>query len=305
VRYVPASDGQEVLFCNCKHSADKPFCDGAHNNLRDTYDEDDPHSEHNLAIPEIGCDDNGRALLDGGCYVCKVDRVPLRERGTLRLGTLISAATGAQFQSQFYAEADRGTSPVMAFGDSHVVILVTAGRGRIVISGQAFDLSPEMGVYVQPTEAFAVSNADDAPIKLFISVCPNSAAPQQLPAMPDNFNRDHPQRTVGIDPDNRQAMGDRFFQVLVDERIGSSVVTQFIGEVPQSKAAPHRHLYEESIVVLRGEGCMWTERLKTPVAAGDVIFLPRKQIHSLQCTDPGGMLLAGVIYPGNNPSINY
>ena len=48
-----------------------------------------------------------------------------------------------------------------------------------------------------------------------------------------------------------------------------------------------------------------TEATKTPIVAGDVIFLPRKQLHSLQCTDPDGMMLAGVIYPGDNPSINY
>jgi len=39
--------------------------------------------------------------------------------------------------------------------------------------------------------------------------------------------------------------------------------------------------------------------------AGDVIFLPRKQLHSLECTDPESMVVAGVIYPGDNPSINY
>ncbi|MCZ6830678.1 MAG: cupin domain-containing protein [Gammaproteobacteria bacterium] len=100
-------------------------------------------------------------------------------------------------------------------------------------------------------------------------------------------------------------MADRFFQILVDKCIGSNVVTQFIGDVPKSKAAMHRHLYEESIVILKGSGFMWTEDLKTPVATGDVIFLPRKQIHSLECTDPDGMMLAGVIYPGDNPAINY
>ncbi len=44
---------------------------------------------------------------------------------------------------------------------------------------------------------------------------------------------------------------------------------------------------------------------KAPVSAGDILFLPRKQLHSLECTDQDGMLLLGVIYPGNNPSINY
>ena len=305
VRYVAREQGEEVLFCGCKHSADRPFCDGAHNNLKDVYDEDDPHSEENLRIPLVNAGTDGRAMLDGGCYVAKVDKLPLASHGVLRTGTLISAASGALHQSQFYAEVDEGVSPVISFGDRHVVILVTRGSGTVNISGREFDLAEETGIYVQPHEAFALSNPDSTSIRLFISVCPLAEAPEILGEMPDNFNEDYPVRTVGIDPDNRQSMADRFFQVLVDERIGSTVVTQFIGEVPLSKAAPHRHLYEESLVVLRGRGCMWTEGCKTTVATGDVIFLPRKQIHSLECTDPGGMLLAGVIYPGNNPSVNY
>ena len=30
-----------------------------------------------------------------------------------------------------------------------------------------------------------------------------------------------------------------------------------------------------------------------------------KQVHSLQCTDAGGMHIVGVIYPGGNPNINF
>jgi mannose-6-phosphate isomerase-like protein (cupin superfamily) len=100
-------------------------------------------------------------------------------------------------------------------------------------------------------------------------------------------------------------MGPRYFQCLVDKRIGSNVITQFIGHIPQSKAAPHRHLYEESLIVLSGEGCMWTESRKALVRAGDVIFLPRKQEHSLEATTPQGLEVVGVICPGDNPSINY
>lgn len=305
VRYVAKEDGEEVLFCNCKHTADGPFCDGAHNNLKDVYDEDDPTSPENLAIPEIPGGTDGRAVLDGGCFVANVDKLPLEVKGTTRIGPVISAATGAKHQSQFYAELSPGTSPVMAFGERHVIVLVTQGQGQVCISGRNFELGPETGFYVRPEEAFSLEIAGNELCKLFISVCPLAEQPEFLDKMPENFNSDYPERVVGIDEDNRQTMADRFFQVLVDKRIGSTVVTQFIGEVPFSKAAPHRHLYEESIVVLRGTGCMWTEGVKTPVSTGDVIFLPRKQIHSLQCTDPEGMMLAGVIYPGDNPSINY
>ena len=100
-------------------------------------------------------------------------------------------------------------------------------------------------------------------------------------------------------------MADRYFQMLVDGTVGSEVVTQFIGHIPRSKAEPHRHLYEEALIILSGKGCMWTENLKAPVAAGDVIFLPRKQVHSLEATCDEGMLVVGTIYPGDNPAINY
>ncbi len=41
------------------------------------------------------------------------------------------------------------------------------------------------------------------------------------------------------------------------------------------------------------------------VSPGDVLFLPRKLTHSVQCTVDGGFDVVGVIYPGNNPAINY
>ena len=134
---------------------------------------------------------------------------------------------------------------------------------------------------------------------------PMAKTPEFADELAADFNHEYPQRTIGIDQANQQPMADRFFQMLVDKNMGSSSVAQFIGDIPLSKAAPHRHLYEESLVILRGSGCMWTENRKTRVNAGDVIFLPRKQLHSLECTDPDHMLLAGVIYPGDNPSINY
>tara|TARA_R110001599_G_scaffold353861_1_gene600693 strand:+ start:28056 stop:29129 length:1074 start_codon:yes stop_codon:yes gene_type:complete len=305
VQYVAKEVGEEVLFCNCKQSQDKPFCDGTHNNLKDRYEEDDPNSESNLKVPLVATGPDGRALLDAGCYVAQVDKIELASFGNLDFGTLISRETGALHQSLFYVEVAPGRSPIMSFGDRHVIVLATEGCVTACISGRNFSLDTYSGLYLRPQEAFSIDNPESTHAKLFVSVCPLSVEPELLGEMPDNFDDRYPVRIVNIDRDNRQAMGDRFFQVLVDKRIGSTVATQFIGEVPLSKAAMHRHLYEESLVVLRGRGYMWTESGKAPVATGDVIFLPRKQIHSLECTDPQGMLLAGVIYPGDNPSINY
>jgi len=51
---------------------------------------------------------------------------------------------------------------------------------------------------------------------------------------------------------------------------------------------------------------MWTQDKKARVTAGDVIFLPRKQLHSLEANFPRTALMSSVVIcPGDNPSINY
>ncbi|MBI1778424.1 MAG: CDGSH iron-sulfur domain-containing protein [Proteobacteria bacterium] len=305
IAYKAEQQGEEVLFCGCKHSKTKPFCDGAHNNLSATYEEDDPNSAQNRAIPTIDADKDGKALLDGGCYVCTIPAASLERRGVLSHRPVINKQDGALHQSLYYFECARGHSPIVGFGNRHVILFVSEGEGELVIGERAFAVSPNTGVYVCPGEGFQFCNAKDVLLKVFAAACPSADGVLWHEAMPAYFDAAKPRRTIGIDPDGRNRMGDRFFQMLVDKTLGSTVVTQFIGEIPKSKAAPHRHLYEESLIIMSGSGAMWTEARKAPVRAGDVIFLPRKQIHSLECTDPAGMLVAGVIYPGDNPSINY
>ena len=305
VLYHAEEEGEEVLFCGCKHSGDKPFCDGAHNNLLGYAGEDDPNSEANRKILEVAVNDEGLAMLDGGCYVTKLDRQRYTDLDTLSLCPIISEARGAHYQSQFHGKAMKGLSPVLSFGDRHVILFTTGGDLVIEIGDRSFNTHTDSGVYIRPHEAFRLTNASDIPVDIFAAVCPHATKPSLLDQMPAAFDTAWPERRVAVDLAAKQAMGERYFQMLVDKSIGSDVVTQFIGEIPLSKAPPHRHLYEESLIILRGHGCMWTETRKAPVGAGDVIFLPRKQLHSLQCTDLGGMLVVGVIYPGDNPTINY
>jgi len=301
IRYRCEIEGEEVLFCGCKHSKTAPFCDGAHNNLRDNYDEDDPDSPENRAIPEVAGDGEGKVRLDGGCFVAHVEDLPARTERSLTVARVISGEDGSIWQSHFRLVNGAGTSPVISFGDRHCILLITEGTGIVEIGGRRFEVGPETGVYARPGETLRLEGA----LAVNAAVCPLADWPDLSTTMSGAFAEEFPERRVSIDPVNRQAMADRFFQILVDRSVGSDMATQFIGEIPLSKAAPHRHLYEESLVVLRGAGMMWTQTGKTPVRPGDVIFLPRKQVHSLQCTDPGGLLLAGVIYPGDNPAINY
>ena len=305
LRYVAPCE-EEQLFCSCQRTRTPPFCDGAHNNLPGAKALDDPQSAANRAIPVVEADASGRAWLDGGCFVCTPARLPRDAVGALNIVRLIDATSGATHQSLFLLELPAGAhSPVLSFPGREIALLVSGGRGRATVSGRPFDIVADAGLCVRPGEALALAADADAALTVFAAVGPLSAGPEILPAMPGGFEAQWPARYVPVDGAARQSMGERFFQMLVDRHAGSTMLTQFIGEIPLSKAMPHRHLYEESLVVLRGHGWMWTESRKTEVHTGDVIFLPRRQLHSLQCSDPAGMFVAGVIYPGDNPAINY
>jgi len=303
LQYVARIDGEEVLFCGCKHTATAPFCDGTHTNLPGGSPLDDPTSAANRAVPLVSSND-ACTMLDGGCYVFSPSRAPMMTRGTLRYCVTISRELGAIYQTQLYMQAAAGASPVMSFGDRHVILFVAAGEGIVTISGRRFEVTATDGVYVRPGEALQLVHIGSTPLEVFISACPLGEV-TWLEEMPQSFDAAFPLRTAAVDENQRMAMGPRYFQYLVDKSMGSNLITQFIGHIPQSKAAPHRHLYEEAIIVLAGEGCMWTQTRKAHVQAGDIIFLPCKQEHSLEATTPRGIDVVGVIYPGDNPSVNY
>lgn len=300
-----AKKDEDVIFCGCKHTATPPFCDGAHNNLPGYKNEDDPDSEANRAIRRVAHGAGPEVALDGACYVFSTARAKLVREGAMAWCPVISPARGALYQSQFYAEMFEGASPVIDAAGTHTVLFVTEGEGEVEISGRRFAFAPRTGFYVKPDEAFRVHNAGPGRVKLFVSNGPGLETLSFLDSMKDNFDAAWPDRAAPIDPSQRHAMAERFFQILVNRAHGSTQMTQFIGNIPRSKAEPHKHLYEEALIFLNGAGVVWTETTRTEVGAGDVLFLPRKLTHSVQCVVDGGFDVVGVIYPGDNPSINY
>ncbi|NKB39144.1 MAG: cupin domain-containing protein [Gammaproteobacteria bacterium] len=307
LRYVPERD-EDVLLCACKQTQSAPFCDGAHNNLSDTYAEAAPEDFADAAEVDYTNSEDGEfqtALLDNGCYV-------VRDNGSLQFSNHhvtikknISDETGARHLAQYVAQISQGESPVLSFPDSEVVIYIAAGNGNINISGETMVTPVETGIYVCADEAFRLTNLGSDELKAIITVCPGNVELQLLDEMPDNFNSELKSRSATYDQSKRDTMADRHLLELVNSDLGCEQVTQFIGEVPRSRAAFHHHLYEEAIFIMSGEGMMWTTTKKTKVVPGDLIFLPERQAHSLECTDSSGMRLMGVFYPAGSPKVNY
>ncbi|HEY2275637.1 MAG TPA: CDGSH iron-sulfur domain-containing protein [Steroidobacteraceae bacterium] len=301
--FVARTD-EEVLLCGCKHSADAPFCDGTHTNLPGGSPLDDPESPANRNIPWVTERDGPRTRLNGACYLVSPPLAERARRGNLAYSYLVTPELGSTYQTQVFLEVVSGASPVMSLGAGEVILFVIAGCGALNISGRVFDVKATDGVYVRPFESLQLLAARSQTLKVFALSCPHGML--EWPGQnSDNFEARYERRVVSVDEAQRRATGPRYFQLLVDKRIGSQVITQFIGHIPKSKAAPHRHLYEEAIIVLSGEGSIWTEDRKAPVRPGDVIFLPRKQLHSLEATSADGIDVVGVICPGDNPSITF
>ena len=302
-----ADESCEKLFCACKHTKEQPFCDGTHNQLSEVYEEAGEGDGAGAELVDYQQQAGGalKAALDNGCYVVRVPEQSMQQHGAMHFYSVIGAADGATQLSQYVATVATGESPILRYPGSDTVLFVWTGEGTVKIGSREFPVSPETGVCVKPGEAFRIRNEGSEAVVMNISVCPHCETPEFLDEMPDTFDASVPDRVQGVDESKQEAMADRFFQVLIGDRTHGTPVTQFIGEIPQSRAAHHRHLYEETITILSGEGFMWTDETRTPVQPGDTIFLPLKQAHSLECTSPDGMRLIGLFYPSMSPAINY
>ncbi len=243
--------------------------------------------------------------LEGGCFVSQIEDLKFSRKGNWQEAVVIDGSNGAKALSQYLIKVSKGETPIRSYPHCDVVLYVTDGSGEINISGHTFSIKSETGIYVKSTEAFSFTNLNDSPFDILLTVCPECKSPEWHKSMPENFVTSSRKRTVDINEKIKVAAGDRFYQLLVGKKMGSKQVTQFIGSIPKSMAPYHYHLYEEAITILSGEGFLWTENSKTPIKKGSMIFLPKKQLHCLECTTDEGLKLMGVFYPAGSPKISY
>jgi mannose-6-phosphate isomerase-like protein (cupin superfamily) len=289
----------------CKRTGTPPFCDGTHANLPGGYEVETADSIAASELPWALEDDGGVRRLDGVCYTIRAAATRPAAPGPFWMRTPVDAGNGAAFQTQLYLEVRDRPSPMLApTAPTQTIIFIAAGSGAVEIGARRFAVGALDGVMVLPGEGFRLTADAGVRLQAFVSICSAVAGLQPVTELPP-FDTTQPERVARIDEQQRKAMGTRFFQQLVDGNLGARNAVQFIGHIPQSKAQMHRHLYEEAVIIVSGEGVIWNENVRAPVAPGDVIFFPRKHVHSLQCTSPDGMDVLGVIHPGDNPGINY
>jgi len=102
-----------------------------------------------------------------------------------------------------------------------------------------------------------------------------------------------------------QPTADRWYRVLVDDEVGSTQATQFVGSIPPGRAPDHFHQYEEVLFILRGQGRMWSGESNTPIARGSCVFLPKGQVHCVENAGPDELRVLGIFYPAGSPAVRY
>ena len=179
----------------------------------------------------------------------------------------------------------------------------------IFIDGWRYALRADSGIYLRPNQTLTIENHGFEPSVFISSRCPepissgNYVLPLRSPA-PSSTEPD-PAPIACLADQKAQPTADRWYRVLIDERVGSNQVTQFVGSIPPGRAPDHFHNYEEVLFILKGEGRMWAGETNTPISAGSCIYLPKGQVHCVENTGAGELRLLGVFYPSGSPSVRY
>jgi mannose-6-phosphate isomerase-like protein (cupin superfamily) len=202
-----------------------------------------------------------------------------------------------------------GLSPGLRNQESDEILYVLQGTATILIDGWPYPVQPETGVYLRPGAILAVNNPGPGPLVLISSQCPeplvtSETQPPAIPHSPDLSAGDGPS-IVRLADRAAVPTADRWYRVLVDEEVGSTQATQFVGSIPPGRAPDHFHNYEEVLVILRGVGRMWAGGTHTAIAAGSCIYLPKGQVHCVENTGDAELRLLGVFYPAGSPSVRY
>ena len=266
-------------------------------------------------------------ILEGGCRVSEMrEGVPV-EHGALRIWNQIGRATGAQAISLRVLEFAPGLSPGIRNDECDEILYVldsswksesagrceaidtrANGRFKLLINGRSYETGGDAGIYLRPGETFAVDNPALNSIFLISSQCPDPDRSPEFVPPPTNVSDSIPTARspiVRLADRPAQPTGNRWYRVLIDDEVGSTQVTQFVGSIPPGRAPDHFHNYEEALFIIKGEGRMWAGDTNTPIGAGSCIYLPKGQVHCVENTGTGELRLLGVFYPAGSPSVRY
>ena len=246
-------------------------------------------------------------LLAGGCRVASLREGEPAVYGSLRIWSHFGRGSGADAISLRTLEVGPGASPDLCNPGCDEVLYVLHGQGVVSLDGRVERVSADTAFYLRPGVRLSLDNWGPGPLLLASSRCPDPgadgivAAAESAPLLPST----HPRPFVRLKDVAAETTADRWYRVLIDDKLGSSQVTQFVGAIPPGRAPDHSHHYEEVLCILAGRGRMWADSTSTLIEPGSCIYLPRGQIHCVENTGDAELSLLGVFYPAGSPAVRY
>jgi mannose-6-phosphate isomerase-like protein (cupin superfamily) len=255
--------------------------------------------------------------LEGKCTVRELREGTPTIFGSLSIWRHAGKEFGAAAISLRVMEFSPGVSPgLLNEGADEVIYFAENPNDKVpdhepvtaYVDGRPYHLTPQTGVYLRPGQILTIENKRFEPIILVSSQCPDPGPAEKFlaPLKEPKPGFSEP-RSPLVRLGDRQPIptGDRWYRVLVDDDVGSTQVTQFVGSIPPGRAPDHFHHYEEVLFILKGQGRMWAAETHTPISPGSCIFLPRGQMHCVENTGSGELRLLGVFYPAGSPAVRY
>src|SRR5262245_47786278 len=221
--------------------------------------------------------------LEGGCRVSALREGEPRILGALRMWPHFGRDRGATAISLRVLELSAG--PVHIRNQAADELLyVLDGTGVAAIAGREQRLSRDTALYLAPGRPLTLRGDGPAPLLLASARCPeppdDGVVAEPEPAGAGSASSP----LVRLGERRPQTTGDRWYCTLVDEALGSTQVTQFVGGIPPGRAPDHFHHYEEVLVILAGSGRMWAGRSSAPIQPGSCVYLPKGQVHCVENT---------------------
>jgi mannose-6-phosphate isomerase-like protein (cupin superfamily) len=243
-------------------------------------------------------------ILEGGCRVGELREGMPDERGALRVFRHVDRRMGATAISLRALEVAAGRASALRNAACDEVLYVLEGRGRVRLDEFTREVAPDTAIYLRPGATLEIESSGEGSLVLVSSRCPDPG---------DDDGAEVPGRPVAsgtcpvvtLADRASETTADRWYRVLLDERVGSREVTQFVGGIPPGRAPDHFHEYEEVLCILSGTGRMWAGRSHTPIGPGSCVFLPRRQVHCVENTGESELRLLGVFYPAGSPAVRY
>src|SRR5215208_4325863 len=119
-------------------------------------------------------------VLEGGCRVSTMHEGTPHVSGSLKVWNQITRANGAEAISLRILEFGPGSSPELRNRECDEVLYVledldvetASGTCTILIDGNAYEVSPQTGVYLRPGQTLTVENPGPDVVRLVSCQCP-------------------------------------------------------------------------------------------------------------------------------------